>query len=294
MSIFLSVLAVIGKILLILLLVVLVLILYLLFTPFMYRADGAFGDDNVFVAKLHDFSHFFGITTAYSGGMAIEITLLWGLVKIPLGGKKKHENNVKQENGTEPSSADKSGRQAKKASRKTSEAEETEAEAEKNVQEAVKNAEGTAGKAQKAGNKKEKSSSGKKKSLPSAILGNLDGLNYIIKQVFSLLGKMKPTVLTADLDYSTGEPDTTGYVTGVLALFPFVYGKKKCFRPDFQADEPYISGTIGLKGNIFLFQAVYIIIRIIANKDSRAFIGDVLGAVKQQKKDKAAKEPKAA
>lgn len=266
MSIFLAVLAVIGKILLILLLVILVLVFYLLFTPFMYRADGAFDEENVFVAKLHDFSHFFVITAAYSGGMAAQITLLWGLVKIPLGGKKKRENNEKQE------------------------AEKTAAEAEKNVQEAVKKAEGAAEKTKKAGSKQDKSSSGKKKSLPSAILGNLDGLNYIIKQVFALLGKMKPTVLTADLDYSTGEPDTTGYVTGVLALFPFVYGKKKNFRPDFQADEPYLNGTIGLKGKIFLFQAVYIIIKIIANKDSRAFIGDVLGAVKQQKKDKAAKE----
>ncbi len=259
MSLFLSVLAVIGKILLIILLVVLVLTLYLLFTPFMYRADGAFGEDNVFVAKLHDFSHFFGITAAYSGGLAAQITLLWGAVKIPLGGKKKEkkpENNVKQESGPEPASTGKKQRNA--------------AEAEQAAE------------------------SKKKKSLPSAVLGNLGGLNYIIKQVFSLLGKMKPTVLTADLDYSTGEPDTTGYVTGVLALFPFVYGRKKSFRPDFQADEPYIRGTIGLKGKIFLFQAVYIIIRIIANKDSRAFIGDVLGAVKQQKKDKTAKQSKAA
>ncbi len=264
MSIFLAVLAVIGKILLIILLAVLVLVLYLLFTPFMYKADGAFDreEGTVFVAKLHDFSHFFGISVAYSDGLAARLTLLWGAVKIPLGKKDKTEmpKKEKQKRAEEEESG------SEKEDVKTSDSEKTGSEKPKDKK------------------KKEK----KPKSIAAAVAGNIGGLNYIIGKVFALIGKMKPTVLTADLDYSAGEPDTTGYVTGVLAMLPFVYGKKKSFRPDFQSDDPYVSGTLGLKGKIFLFQAVYIIIKIIANKESRDFIGDVLGAVKQQKKDKAA------
>jgi hypothetical protein len=69
--------------------------------------------------------------------------------------------------------------------------------------------------------------------------------------------------------FSTGAPDTTGQLCGVLALFPIIYEKNWELRPDFTAEEPYFEGSFRGKKRLYLFQIVGILLRIMFDKNCR-------------------------
>ena len=101
---------------------------------------------------------------------------------------------------------------------------------------------------------------------------NREALLYIIKQFMQLLSHFKPTICYADIAYSVGEPDLTGKLTGIISMLPFVYGKKNHYYPDFSANDPYIHGTIKLKGRITVIFLLIAVIKILINKTCRKLI----------------------
>ena len=307
MSIFLTILSVIGKILLILLLVLLALIIYLLFSPLFYRADGSFSEKTRLSAGIHDALRLFSADVSYEDGLAVKLRFLFGLIRIDPTVKKEKKGYRKAGGGK--TAADEEKKKGK--TEKTEQAEGTEqiekpAQTEKAEQagktektEKTKKAvrSEAAGRAADASSdaspadgkeKKKKKSSG----MGKIILENRKGLQKIIMYALRLLKKLLPTIRYADLDFSAGSPDVTGYATGVLAALPFVYGEKKSFRPDFTADDPYVRGSIGLGGKVFPFYVVYIIIRIFIDQDSGRLLRQLLAAKKQSRKTASDQEEK--
>ena len=85
----------------------------------------------------------------------------------------------------------------------------------------------------------------------------MEGVRGILARVVKILRRVAPRVYSYDLEFYTGEPDTTGELVGIIASVPWVYrDKKHRILPDFTQEEPYIHGTIHLKGRVALLQFI--------------------------------------
>lgn len=102
--------------------------------------------------------------------------------------------------------------------------------------------------------------------------GNQAAFKILLGELGYLLKKLKPKKMKVDAEFSTGSPDTTGQLLGVLSLIPAVYQKGWRIVPDFTAEEFYLKGTADARGRLFLYQVLGMGIRIIANKNCRRFL----------------------
>ncbi len=50
--------------------------------------------------------------------------------------------------------------------------------------------------------------------------------SFCCKKALWILGRVKPMIMEADVDFSLGDPALTGGATGVISLCPVCYGKK--------------------------------------------------------------------
>lgn len=98
---------------------------------------------------------------------------------------------------------------------------------------------------------------------------NRAAVSHLKKEVFRLLKCILPGRLFLDMSYSTGSPDTTAQVFGILALFPIGYQNRWHIRPDFEADAAYIEGSTDTKGHIYMVQMAGIFLRLITDKNCR-------------------------
>lgn len=92
---------------------------------------------------------------------------------------------------------------------------------------------------------------------------------HLKEEIIRLLKCVMPDKMKLEGSFSTGSPDTTGEVLGILAMFPIGY--KNCWKiyPDFESDVAYVEGDTRLIGKIFIFQLVGILIRIWTDKNCR-------------------------
>ena len=98
---------------------------------------------------------------------------------------------------------------------------------------------------------------------------NQKAIHLIGNHVFRLLKCMMPRRLKLNLTYSTGSPDTTGELMGVLALFPIGYTQRWNIMPDFTADEFYADADFDVKGRIFFFQILKCSLTVLLDKNCR-------------------------
>ena len=98
---------------------------------------------------------------------------------------------------------------------------------------------------------------------------NQKAIHLIGNHVFRLLKCMMPRRLKLNLTYSTGSPDTTGELMGVLALFPIGYTQRWNIMPDFTADEFYADAYFDVKGRIFFFQILKCLLTVLLDKNCR-------------------------
>lgn len=71
--------------------------------------------------------------------------------------------------------------------------------------------------------------------------------------------KIKPHKLNLILKYSTGSPDTTGELLGILAMLPMGYQNRWNIAPDFVSEELYAEADFDVRGHllgIWLLQAL--------------------------------------
>ena len=98
---------------------------------------------------------------------------------------------------------------------------------------------------------------------------NQEAFRVIRSKVFQLLKHLMPRKLKLSLQYSTGSPDTTGQLLGVLAMFPMGYRNRWRVTPDFEADEFYAEADFDVRGHLFGFQILKAALGIVLDKNCR-------------------------
>lgn len=83
------------------------------------------------------------------------------------------------------------------------------------------------------------------------------------------LRKNFPKKFRLTLQFSTGSPDTTGEVLGVIAMFPQAYRNRWDITPDFTAEKAYAEADFDVRGRTFLFHMAGLLISVLKNKDCR-------------------------
>lgn len=83
------------------------------------------------------------------------------------------------------------------------------------------------------------------------------------------LRKVCPKKFRLTLQFSTGSPDTTGEVLGVIAMFPQAYRNRWDITPDFMAEKAYAEADFDVRGRAFLFHVAGMLISVLKNKDCR-------------------------
>ena len=98
---------------------------------------------------------------------------------------------------------------------------------------------------------------------------NKEAVLHMKKEIIYLLKVILPKKSKIDLVFSTGAPDTTGQVFGILACFPAMYQDGWRILPDFESGELYFKGTIHGKGRIYGYELAGIVLRIVFDKNCR-------------------------
>ena len=87
--------------------------------------------------------------------------------------------------------------------------------------------------------------------------------------VWQLLKILMPYRLKLNLEYSTGSPDTTAQLLGILTMFPIGYQNRWNVHPDFTADNAYAEAEFDVKGRILGFSLLKLILGLDLDKDCR-------------------------
>lgn len=307
MSIFLSILKIIGIILGILLAILLALVLLIVFLPICYRVEGDFQEKNEIRGRL---SWLFFIRVKFlAEGKKISVWLsILGFKKVLYPAEEKAERKAKKQ------------RRSKKRTQKHTKPEEPditeqgfEEEAEvhdgisvdddpASIQTAELLSSSATDKSYTTADETFTDSDfSKKKSLPKFrpwhmiktwiqkikkfILSlkenfsnikkevsdetNKNAVSHIFKELKTLLHHIGPRRGKAQLSYSTGDPATTGELTGVLSIMPLFYKKGIHVVPDFTSDRFYIQGNFRVNGHFQVFHLLGIFIRVYRDKDLR-------------------------
>lgn len=98
---------------------------------------------------------------------------------------------------------------------------------------------------------------------------NKEAITHLKNELIYFFKVIFPKKSKIDAAFSTGSPDTTGQLFGILALFPAMYQKDWKIIPDFVSEDLYLKGTIWGKGRIYGYEIVGIIFRIIFDKKCR-------------------------
>lgn len=99
---------------------------------------------------------------------------------------------------------------------------------------------------------------------------NKRGIRWIKKELLDLLCYIKPDQVKAKIVFGTGDPCTTGWLVGVVSMFPAAYiqGLKLC--PDFEEKQMKADGYA--KGKVRLIYFVRLIIRGYLDPDIKGLI----------------------
>ncbi len=269
MTVILTILKIIGWLLLILLLLLVAVVLLILFYPVGYHVKGSIRQKEVDGSiRVYWLFHLFSFCLTYTGGKSSMYVRLFGF-------KKKLSSEIEVKGGAKPPEAD-----------SVVEKEEEALPQEQTISEADT----------KETAKEHVSSEPKKDTLFERIrqkwkrflrklsdirrtadrfrqmaddTRNRAAVSHLKKEVFRLLKCILPGRLFLDMSYSTGSPDTTAQVFGILALFPIGYQNRWHILPDFEADAAYIEGSTDTKGHIYMVQLVGIFFRLIIDKNCR-------------------------
>lgn len=121
---------------------------------------------------------------------------------------------------------------------------------------------------------------------------NHEAVKHLKDEVIYLIKICIPKKSKIDAVFSTGSPDTTGQLFGILACFPSMYQNDWKLIPDFQSDDVYFKGTFWGRGWIALYQIVGIVLRILFDKNCRRLYTMINKFLKWFKKDDKSQEEK--
>lgn len=323
MSIVLSILQVIGWVLLILLLLLLVVLLVLLFCPLRYLIEGDWQEEKWARFKAHWLFHLLRAKISYGEDLLYgEINILWKKITFSHDFTKKEEEELDDalddvlDDSLDFEDDIDSSEEVDEPQRKvigTETAEELRNQVnvseEENLTEEGLSEEDIEEKIDLQNDEiLEESEDG----IDSKIKGTIDYIKEIYSRIKVILANEEnqeavkhikdeliylikfflPKKSKVNAVFSTGSPDTTGQLFGVLALFPAMYNKNWDLMPDFQADGPYFKGTFWGKGWIAIYQFVGIVLRILFDKNCRKLYTRVNKFIKWMKNEDKPQEEK--
>lgn len=332
MSVVLSILQILGWILLIVLLVIIAALLILLFCPVHYLVEGEWLEEKWARFKAHWLLHLFRVKISYGDDLVYgEINALWKKMTFSFDLTKKAEEVVDEAEeiledvaeGMETASEDDKEEKvigtesAAELRGESALGDDVEPNAEHDVEADEKtNAESDAGanaeSDENTSGEEEISNDEQTESIISKIKGiierikevypkikkiltdeqNQDAVKHLKDEVIYLIKILLPKKSKIDAVFSTGSPDTTGQLCGVLACFPAIYHEEWRLLPDFEADDPYFKGTFWGKGRLSGYQLTGIVLRIVFDKNCRRLYTIISKFIKWLKKDDKSQEEK--
>lgn len=88
-----------------------------------------------------------------------------------------------------------------------------------------------------------------------------------------LLMRIRPRQLSGRVEFGFADPSVTGEVLGAVAMVPFLLGTELAICPDFDTEKTYAGGKVHIRGRMFVIHPLIFLIRMIADKNVRAFLG---------------------
>lgn len=307
MKIVLSILEILGWSLLVILFVAIVILLLLLFCRLHYNVEGEWIEENTAKIKMHWLLRLIRAKVSYGDDLIYgEVHIFWKKITFSFDLTKKKEEVDEEEEETVEEFTEMVSETVKDDAKRVEEkvlgtetASELRGETEPWTQNTVDSEDDIFTEEQK-------------ESIVSKIKGiierikevypkikkilmdeqNQDAVKHLKDEVIYLLKIFLPKKSKIDAVFSTGAPDTTGQLFGVLACFPAMYQKDWRLLPDFQSDDAYFKGTFWGRGWIALYQIVGIILRILFDKKCRRLYTMINKFLKWLKKDDKSQEEK--
>lgn len=106
---------------------------------------------------------------------------------------------------------------------------------------------------------------------------NKAAIGHLKEELFTILKRICPGKLALKAEFSTGEPDKTGILLGILAMFPIGYTNRWQITPDFESDEAFAKGSFKIKGRIFTISILAASLRILFDKNCRRLYNKIIG-----------------
>lgn len=96
----------------------------------------------------------------------------------------------------------------------------------------------------------------------------------VLRQVWYLLKKVKPSKIQGDVILGTGDPASTGQIIGAVAALYGFFPEDLHITPDFE--EKRYEGDLHVKGKLRLIHIVIIAVRLIADRNFRYVVKKIL------------------
>lgn len=96
----------------------------------------------------------------------------------------------------------------------------------------------------------------------------------VLRQVWYLLKKIKPSKIEGDVIFGTGDPASTGQIIGGIAAVYRFMPEELHITPDFE--EKRYEGNLHVKGKLRLIHIVIIAVKLIADKNFRYVVKKIL------------------
>lgn len=275
-----TILKVIGIILLVVLALILTALLCVLFVPVKYRAVGSFDNTDI-RAKAHVswLFHLFALHIEYADETDGYIRLAFVKRKLFDDADSDYENDEKAAEASDDDVMDEAAKTETedKVSENTGDEPKISADENPHIKQQTKL---THQKTYKKRNKKSHKKQFKEKSekIKNCIYklkreysdeGNKAAFLHLKKELFIILKRICPRRLKLTMAYSTGSPDTTGILLGILACFPVGYTNRWQITPDFESENPYAKGSFDIKGHVIVISILAATLRILFDKNCR-------------------------
>lgn len=271
-----TILKVIGIILLVVLALILTALLCVLFVPVKYRAVGSFDNTDI-RAKAHVswLFHLFALHIEYADETDGYIRLAFVKRKLFDDADSDYENDEKAAEASDDDVMDEAAKTETedKVGENTGDEPKISADENQHIKQQTKL---THKKTYKKPHKKQfKDKSEKIKNCIYKLKReysderNKAAFLHLKKELFIILKRICPRRLKLTMVYSTGSPDTTGILLGILACFPVGYTNRWRITPDFESENPYAKGSFDIKGHVIVISILAATLRILFDKNCR-------------------------
>lgn len=275
-----TILKVIGIILLVVLALILTALLCVLFVPVKYRAVGSFENTDI-RAKAHVswLFHLFALHIEYADETDGYIRLAFVKRKLFDDADSDYENDEKAAEASDDDVMDEAAKTETedKVSENTGDEPKISADENQHIKQQTKlTHQKTYKKPHKKSHKKQfKDKSDKIKNCIYKLKReysderNKAAFLHLKKELFIILKRICPRRLKLTMVYSTGSPDTTGILLGILACFPVGYTNRWQITPDFESEKSYAKGSFDIKGHVVVISILAATLRILFDKNCR-------------------------